>query len=818
MTEGQRPNFLAAGGSLAQNFGLELLESVIINYSDHMTAHPELIHVLRLRLMPLILKMLSDRISFPLTVRAMRIAQLIFSGMLVALAAECEAVLCLLNGLLDPATLIWKRVLCLEVFRGIYANPTLVRSFYKHFDEKDEKKNVIRDNLGILVRLVVEKPSLIGLGLSSSSASRPADDYGEQAALQAGGIVGIPVATSAALESDGVGISMRWSTLRIPCIDLPDKSDAPNIPATYIYALALTCINSVSDGLAKFLLPFTAPSEGRPKRKRRPGQENASIQEGSETGMGAEQPSTRRRSFRTRRETINPLALESNALYEQICTSAHMVDNCWPALLAACSTFLNSALDTDYYHALIRSIQKFTQVAGLLEFSTPRDAFLTTLGKHAIPAGRALATKVRTSVDRTSREEATDESDRESSPAPSLRSSRRQDSIDWGTPVMTARNLLCLRALLNLGIALGPSLQQSWSIVLETLQQADILLPHSNPAVLHRQGSRQSSQAQVPQNRAESGNGEDFGVEVTAAETAATRMIESTNDYSDDAFLEFTKCLYTLLQLASANVVSSAGESTDDFLSPQTPSRKHQRFPSIAHSSSDASILQSNTFVLAKISNLVQSNISRLTPVQDENRCWDYVTGQLLSIMGAQMEHSNLRVRTAEVFTELLIAVATSTEYETTQQDASRATVLSAIFSAISTLYKNSRITSKESQNSNTEIHRLLLEALRVILENCGDTLKVGWDSVFDTLKSSFKTFKSANDSDEKELADLQAWSPVLVRSSFGSLQLICSDYLDFVPLSCIPLLLDTLYLFCFQSLDLNISFTVCSVKRIYSG
>ena len=819
MTEGQRPNFLSTG-SLSQNLGLELLESILANYADTIAAHPEMIHVLRLRLIPLILKLLADKMPLSITVRAMRILQVVLSGMLFALAAECESALGLLNRMLEPATLLWKRALCLEVFRGIYGNPTLLRSLYNHFDERDDTKNVMRDNLGIIVRLVAEKPSLIGLGPQSSSASRPNDDYGEQAALQVGGIVGSIGATSTVPETEGIGISMRWSIPRISYIDLPDKAEAPNVPATYIYVLALMCVNSFSDGLAKFLLPFTSSSEGKTKRKRRTGQGNASLQESSKVDREGDQPSTRRRSFRSRKESINPLALEDNALYEQIRTSAHMVENCWPALLAACSTFLNAALDTDFYHALIRSLQKFTQVAGVLEFPTPRDAFLTALGKHAIPAGRAMATKVRTSVDRSSRNDITDESDAESSPTPSLRSSRRKESLDWAPPAMTTRNLLCLRALLNLGIALGPSLQESWSIILETLQQADLLLPHSNAAVVRRQPSRQSSQAHIPQNKDESGNGdgEDFGVEVAAAETAAARMIESTNDYPDNAFLEFAHCLYKLLHLSFPNVVGSAAETTEEFLSPQTSSRKHQRFPSIYQSGSDASVLQSNMFALAKIHDLIQFNVSRLIPVQNENSCWRYMTEQQLSLMGAQTENSKLRVKTAETFTSLLVAVATSHEHETIQRDVSRAKALDALSSAVSILYKDVRMSSKDSQNCNSEIHRLLLEALRAILERCGDSLMVGWDSVFDTLKSTFSISVTTNDSNEKELANFQARSPSLIRSSFGTLQLICSDYLDFVPLYCIPLLIDTLYLFCSQSLDLNISFTVCSTVCLDYG
>lgn len=807
MTEGQRPNFLSMG-SLPQNYGFELLESVLANHMATVIAHPKMVDAFRLRIMPLTMKILQDKMPFSLTVRIMRILQHVLNEMLFALATECEAALSLLNKLIDSATVQWKRALCLELYQNVYANPALVRRLYATFDEKADKKNIIRDNLAVLVRVAAEKPNLIGLGQESSNVSNVHDDYGEQAALQAGGIVGSIGATSPGPETEGIGISIRWSTLKTSYLDIPDKAEPPSTPATYIYALTLTCVNSISEGLAKFLLPFSTSTEGRSKRRRRTEHGNEPRQENVHGGDDADE-SKRRRSLRSRKDVINPLSLEDNAMSEQISTSAYMVENCWPALLATYSTFFNATLDTEYYHALIRSFQRFTHVAGVLQYSIPRDAFLTTLGKHSIPASRAVSANIRTSVDLRSRDETTDESDRDSSPAPSLTSIKRQGPIDASSPVMATRHLLCLRAILNLGIALGPSLQQSWSIILETLQQADLLLPRSNPSTANRQPSRQSSQARVTQYDANGTHDDDIGAEVTAAETAATRMIESTRDYSDTAFLDFAKSLWNLLHLLSTADPSSG--NTEDLLLPQTVSRKHQRFPSVTETGfSDTYFLQANTFALAKFGDLVQCNVSRIMPSGQPNPSWNFVTERLLQLMTARVEHSALRVNAANVFSELTIAVATCTETETGDQDASRAQALSMVSHAASKLHQDMRMSTKEAQNSDHEIHRMLLEGLRAILEKSGDSLTSGWDAVFHTLKSTFSTIDEGKDKSQVKLANFRARTPNLVRSSFGSLQLICSDYLEFVPLNCIQFLIDTLYLFCNQALELNISLTVC--------
>ena len=485
MTDGQNPKFLPTV-NLVQNFGLELLESVLANHAEIVMAHPEQIHVLRLRLMPLVAKILSEKASFSSSVRSMRLLRLVVSRLLFALAPECEMVLSLLNHMLDPeAAVLWKRALCLEVFRGIHSDPTLVRSIYNHFDEADEQRNIVRDHLGCLVRLASEKPAVIGLGQQSSVPVSTQDDASdEQAAIQAGGLIGIgtlPMETN----TNRPGISSQWSGIRIPCIDQLDKSEPPILPATYIYSLALTCITTFSEGLARFLLPFTVPTENKVKRKK-PNTKDVAGE------SHVERKAEKIQFWGGRKMPVNPLTLNDHVLYHQIYTSGHMVEHCWPALLAASSTYLNATLDSENYHALIRSFQKFTQIAGLLDLATPRDAFLTTLGKSAVPSMNTTVASPQTNGQGpvTLAGEIVD-NDRGSRSAPTNQPRQPRKSLDLSLPSLNTRHLLCLRALLNLGIALGPVLRQSWTIILETLQQADLIISLAAPG--RRKQSRRST-------------------------------------------------------------------------------------------------------------------------------------------------------------------------------------------------------------------------------------------------------------------------------------------------------------------------------------
>ena len=797
LTDGQKPKVLL-GATLSQNFGLELLESVLVNHADTVTAHPEQIHVLRQRLMPLIVKILSERASFSITVRAMRVLQLVLSRLLFALAEDCEMALSLLNHMLDAdAAILWKRALCLEVFRNIHSEPALVRSIYAHYDQADEKRNIVRDHLGGLVRLASEKPAVIGLGQQSSIPSSLGQDdtSGEQAAAQAGGLVGSIGASVTTADTNRPGISAQWSLIRTPCIEQLDKPEPPNLPATYIYSLALTCITRFSEGLARFLLPFTVPVESRSKRKQssRKEPENSDSIDGSSSNT-----LQRKQSLHGRKLPVNPLSLKEHVLYSQITTSGHMVEHCWPALLAASSTYLNATMDSENYHGLIRSFQKFTQIAGLLDLATPRDAFLTTLGKHAVPALNSTSISPQISGRDSLTHEDSVASDHDLSASPTI----RQQSVDMAIPTMNTRHLLCLRALLNLGIALGPILKKSWTIILETLLQADLILSFSGPTG-RKQAKRAASKAESEAAAEKADGSEDLGLEVTAAETAASRLLENTADLPSDAFLDFVKCLCSLL-----HIEDSIQEAEDGLLSPQPAARKHQKMRSVSGIPDAGAHERSNGFVIDKLDDVIQNNVGRMLQPQISESGWNLILEVLTDVLSSNRAHSNVRIKAAIALDGLVVSVAVSEEsLSAKERDAVWDRSLYALLNEVSALYKSQYHGTTSSRTCEVEIHRMALEALKSILDRCGDALIIGWKSVLAIINSIFDDPISAGHNDDK-LAS-RGRSPLLVRSAFESLQLVCSDFLASIPSSHLISLLDTLYRYCAQELDLNISLTV---------
>ncbi|KAG1828254.1 hypothetical protein EV424DRAFT_548446 [Suillus variegatus] len=76
LANSERPNFLKLD-YLHKTFALELIESVLTNYHELFRKHAELLMLLQHDLCPLILKSLSDRHVFPLTLRCTRVVSLI---------------------------------------------------------------------------------------------------------------------------------------------------------------------------------------------------------------------------------------------------------------------------------------------------------------------------------------------------------------------------------------------------------------------------------------------------------------------------------------------------------------------------------------------------------------------------------------------------------------------------------------------------------------------------------------------------------------------------------------------------------------------
>jgi hypothetical protein len=815
---GEKPVFMRFS-SLPPSSTLELIEAILSNHNQIMTTHPEQIYIIRSQLMPLIIRSLSDRLSFAVTLRIIRILHLIIRYHLDTLPSECEIALGLLNHMLDPeASQAWKRALCLEVFRSIYADSRLLLAIYSLFDAKSGKKNIFGDNLAAFVRLATERPAVIGLGQQSTATTGLEDGKAvgsDQAVAEAGALAGV-IGGSVSDNSNSTrpfGISTQWSSLKTPCIEHLDKSEPPTLPDTYIYSLVLTCITNISETLVKFVLPLTVHHESR-SRKKNKGEDSAEPEEEPTSPSQGIRRLSRTQSFRKKTIPVNPLDLTDHPAFAYVETSSTLVNECWPAVLATCSTFLNATLDTDYYRALVRAIQKFTQVAGLLRLSTPRDAFLTTLGKAAVPSNLLLAN---ISSPRTATGDkagifsnakgmlSVDSFVSQASSASAEKTLRSPH--DMTIPTLGPRNLLCLRALLNLAIALGPTLQSAWSIVFETLQVADLVMALSSQTSNRTSGlgSRMDADTGV----------EKLEAETSAVQAAARRLFESTVDFPNESFSEVLQALCSLLHGTSP---PGSGQRTPTTLG--RPQVLHQRrlgsVSGISFNSETNS--RDSAFALNKIGELAALNEGRLSQYDPLDSGWDIFVKEVVRFSTDSRKATPTRLLAADILARTVRDIAElSTSDE--QREEIQARILAALQKQIAELHRYDGDTEDTISDTDIRVHQITLEALKGVIEQCGESLVAGWGSVIESLMSVFVSKEhtrvnsdkadvpKSNDQERRPAIDVISRS--LARSAFATINLVCSDFMTAVPEACLTTLLELLHRFCCQQEDLNMSLTV---------
>ncbi|KXJ88419.1 hypothetical protein Micbo1qcDRAFT_150894 [Microdochium bolleyi] len=851
LTENQRAEYIRFTG-LPQPFGLELIESVLTSHAAIFASHPEQAHIIRTNVLPLIIAALTGKPKFPVTVRVVRILYKLLKWHLDILGAEGADALDILAQVLDQDTFLWKRALCMELFRGIFAEPALLRRIFSLYDAEEGEKKVLQKITATFVRVSTEKPQVIGLGNQSTiPAANPYGSDGsssEQVMLEASGVTGI-ISGSVGGDPHNVGISAQWSMVRLPCIDQLDKSEAPPVPESYIYALTLSCITSLSEGLAKFILPLTVPGDSRPRRKHTKNDStgNASPAPTGRASTPDVKPSDsidtpdgtlqRSGSFKRNPVPVNPLTLHDHPLIAEIKVCADIIDSCWPAILATCSTFLFSALDSEFYHSLVRAFQKFAHVAGLLQLSTPRDAFLTTLGKAAVPPNVFSACLHAGASKAASNVSGTDGSNSLLNNARGLLSvdtlvnpgsaieRQRQASVDASAPqTINTRNLLCLRALINLGIALGPTLSKSWTIVLETLQQADFVLTITGKSP----GRVPVAHSKTPDAKAESeassllGN---FRAETRSVETAASRLFESTVDFPNDAFVEVVTAVCGLLQRQSepASAASSRPQSpiAPPMLTPalRTPSGQHRKI-SFASVTPTSAPTQEDQFALAKLGDLAVINVERLLSYPPDVSGWSKMTTELSITLTAVDVAPVIRTRAADIIIRIVLDAAKAANG---LSDESRGKVqlrlLEAVQNALQPLQDEERQTSVAEHLTDVEIHKIILEGLKDLIEDCGETLVQGWEVCFQIIDSVFVQDRAGAETQGASTPQIRlaTRSNRLIRPAFSSLQLICSDFLSSLPNPCFLILVDTLYKFCSQEDDLNIGLTTVTFFWVLS-
>ncbi|KAH7907589.1 hypothetical protein BJ138DRAFT_1137471 [Hygrophoropsis aurantiaca] len=792
LANSEKPHFLKLD-YLHKTFALELIESVLTNYHDLFRKHPELLLLLQHHLCPLLLKSLSDRPVFPLTLRCTRVVFLLLKQFSFELKTEAEVFLMLLIRMIaedsedhsSHSRPAWARVLAMEIMRG---DAELVRNMWDRYDAQQSGSNVFTSLISALKRLITEKPALLGVsshmlgvGVSSHAAenlSPSSSGYG----LDVGGMAGM-VATAASATVSGVvgmmgsgaGLSAQHSGMKLQCIDQLDKADSPPIPESYIYLLGVQCIVSLCEGFASFAGPlYTSIMVQRPRAA-------------GEAIVRA------------------PASLDLSALAQDDATTrslrivGDMVGNGWPALLAALSFIISTNLSDDLFVEVLTSYQAMTNVAGMLGLTTPRDAFFTSLAKFAIPS--RVVSSLDSYVDPPTPRTATSITENLGLTAPAQ------------APGLSDRNLLCLKVLVSSALFLAGSLGDSWYGILEALQNADYVLAVKGSQASSTRRNSTFAPGTIPTARSVSAPISQDQNKTTATrqhpllqdvdpdsiQAAIQRLFEASKNLEDSAFQEFINALCKLSSEMVGMQTDSSGLGESDSLSLEDVSSQATLSPrSDAHRRRVSGIhlprtLRSGDFGVERLGVVMMLNIHRLI-YRDPEVAWNTTTNHLLSIISLPSAPQPIRVQAARILDEILVVVPRNISSTGELQSKVQRRVLGALSKQIVPT-----VDLAPTSSTSVELRRMGLETLHQILQASGHTLVVGWGSIFEMLGSVCKPpvlsrSVSVDSVSTMSLQDAHRPKPLplgynnergytaLVKIAFQSLKLVCDSVSSLSP------------------------------------
>ncbi|WWC65124.1 uncharacterized protein I303_107738 [Kwoniella dejecticola CBS 10117] len=771
--------------SLQRTFGLELIESILSGYEESVKKHAELLFLLQHSLDPLLLKLLTEKPTFPIALRVLRLIFLLIRSFIDQLPKQVEMYL---------ATLIkldlgefehkdshqgWLRVLALEITRGICGDVTLLQKIYGHYDSIEGSPKLFSKIVSSLSRLINEKPVLLGIGTQmhglgvphmdpTSPSTNPHASYLDLGIGMVSSAASAGVNTvNAMMGGQGGGLSSA-SGVKLRLIEQHEKAEAPPVPETYIYLLALQSLNAIANGIYTIVASMTTPPE----------------------------------SVR---------AVASSA---------------WPALLAALSYTIGTNLSDILFAEVLTALQDFTIACGLLDLNTPRDAFLSTLGKYAVPPPVVSAMQTYMENPNPPRNPSVISAD-------ALGFSPLGVGPPSSPPSLSDRNLACLRSTVNSARVLGPSLGKAWHDILETLQNANYLLATRKPSLGRRPTvpdrsprgpmspatPRPGSGAEQPEYMPEILQ----DLDAESIQLLINALFDSSRDLPDEAFIIFISALCQL----SSEMIGATGfnpllaDVADNLSAPPTPNlalspghdsqRRRTSGINISHSIKSGE----RSFSLGKLRVVSTLNLDRIVNKQPEIG-WTVITEHLIAVARHLTAPATIRTQASDTLGELLLSAVRIGNEDRIQDQ---------VFEVLGKQVNVNPISNTLS--ADYEVRSAGYQTLNQILESSGHSLSVGWSTIFAMLDSICKdrpTDIASAPMAPSESAGQTPFSPGvgldprrpsmmlskgnsnLVRIAFPSLQLICTDFLSALDLEAMRGCITCLGHFGQQLEDVNIT------------
>lgn len=457
------PYWLVGMTEMTRTFGLELLESVLNDFPGVFLQHQEFSFLLKERVCPLVIKLFSPNIKFrqgssasspapvekpyfPICMRLLRVVSVLIKHFYGLLVTECEIFLSLLVKFLDGEKPQWLRAVAVESVHRLCVQPHLLRSFCQSYDMKQHSTKVFRDIVNALGSFIQSLFIVPNAG-NSTAASAPAGSGGQGAAQGGPGAGGVSgnLTTQAAFEYRGTWIPLMTVSVqgsaKATYLEMLDKVEPPSIPEGYAMSVAFSALLDLVRGITSMIERELAVEE----------EAAAEFRDTHPDQQWQPQPGV-------------------HLVWEE------MVSACWCGLLAALSLLLDASTDETATENILKAELTMASLCGRLGLVTPRDAFITAICKASLPPHYAL-TVLSSNAANLSGKAYSIQGQSVQIISPSSESHQQVVAVGQpltsqpqGTVVLTAKNIQCMRTLLNLAHCHGAVLGTSWQLVLATLQ------------------------------------------------------------------------------------------------------------------------------------------------------------------------------------------------------------------------------------------------------------------------------------------------------------------------------------------------------------
>ncbi|CAF4212457.1 unnamed protein product, partial [Didymodactylos carnosus] len=755
LANGDQSVWLIGLTEITRTLILELIETILIHYASIFYHHDELRYLLKERVSPLIIKLFSpgmkhvakseklstnnvqmgsgnlyDGAYFPLIARLLRLVCILVRLYFSLLITECEIFLSLLIKLLEQDKPIWQRSLAIECIHKILIQPNLLKLFCLSYDMQPHASKILKDLTNGISSFIQSFFNNNSISTSSNAAiSVQASSTSTITEKKNSGNTKSDNTNSYNGGSNTNTVLFVYRSLCVPqyvtyqqgqakCLYLEnwEKVDCPLIPDSYGVVIAFACMLELVRNVQLII-------EGNGMR--------GDVIPGSQL-----KTSIQIRPF-------DKVTLDERNEYIEIM-------NCtWPSILVTFTLLYDVCYDDTACEHILKVIQTYISLCGLLQMNIQRDAFVTCLCKIALPqhynihvlnkynnntangsAEMNLLQKITSSL---SPQSTSNDLDKQQvvivgTPLPMVNVSTSQTSV-----MLTSKNIHCMRAILAVAHCHGSILGTSWHLILETLQHLVWIIGFrpSTGGILKHVGVTSDNTNSVNSPVIVTGATADLPI----LSAMLSRLFESSK-YLDDVALHHLIDALIRLSIESMEVAVNVRE------------------PSL--------------FAIVKILETGSANLNRI------DVWWKPISSHLIEVC----QHTNIRMR--ECGTEaltLLVRNALDHKYEKNLFENER--LLHMIIQPLQEL----------SLIQHFDVRQKQLECTLSLLRNNGHTLQTGWPLVLNIIGSISREHTEN-----------------LIRLAYQCLQLVVTDYLPTIPVQYLGILIKVVAKFGFQEQDLNMA------------